>query len=78
MPFLNSFDNDGRPDLAALLPANESETLGGGGFDRDAVDVRADHLCEGGAHRVDVRAEFRHLKGYCDVGVAEFVAFCPH
>ena len=72
------FDDDCRPDLAAFLAADEAEALGGGGFDGDAVDVRADDLGECGAHRVDVRSEFRGLEGDGDVGVAKLVAFGPH
>lgn len=64
------------PYFATFTAAYEPEALGGGGLDAHGADGHAEDGRQHGAHCIDMRAEFRGLQGYGDVGVADLPALC--
>lgn len=62
----------------ALLSALETEVLGGGGLDRNALNIYRHNLCQATAHMVNMRTQTWTLHGYCAVYIADFVAFLPN
>lgn len=52
-----------------------AEALGGGGFNRHLLFRAAEALGKHGFHGCDVRIDFGLFAAYCEVGIAEFVAF---
>lgn len=59
----------------AFAAAGEAEPLGGGGFDRDSVDVYAEVISHILAHGFNVGRHFRELGDDGDVDVAYRISF---
>ena len=64
------------PYFTSFPAAYKPEALGGGGLYTHCIHVYAEDGRQHGAHRIDMRAEFRGLKGDDDVGVADLPAIC--